>query len=335
MCEWGVSREAFAPVVAEGLVGMAAGSAVAGYIGDRLGRRNALIASVALFGVATCAIGLSPNLLTIGILRFVAGLGIGGTLPSATTLAAEFTPLRRRAVTVTATIVCFPFGGMIAGLYAAYIMPAFGWRGLFLIGGIVPVAFALALIAVMPESPRYLAHHVGRWKELVHLLRRTGRSLPEDAAFTDRAEHAIPDQRVGFGALFEGTRARDTLALWVSFFACLFAVYTAFSWLPAMLIAQGFAGSVAGAALTAYNFGGVFGALVCAVAITRFGSRWPWSCAASEELRARSACGYIRIRTRCCWSSVSACTGCLSTRSIPRSMRSAPSCIRRTYAPGE
>src|SRR3954471_4686048 len=88
MLEWGVSRGDFAPVVAAGLVGMAAGSMCAGYIGDRFGRRIALIGSVLLFGVATCAIGLSSNLLAIGLLRFVAGLGIGGTLPSATTLAA-------------------------------------------------------------------------------------------------------------------------------------------------------------------------------------------------------------------------------------------------------
>ena len=108
--EWGVSREAFAPIVAAGLVGMAVGSGVAGYVGDRFGRRVALIASVLVFGIATCAIGLAPNLVVLGVLRFVAGLGIGGTLPSATTMAAEFTPLRKRALTVTATIVCFPFG---------------------------------------------------------------------------------------------------------------------------------------------------------------------------------------------------------------------------------
>ena len=87
--EWGASRGDFAPVVAAGLVGMAIGSLIAGYIGDRFGRRVALFVSVFLFGAATSAIGLSPNLIVIGALRFVAGLGIGGTLPSATTLAAS------------------------------------------------------------------------------------------------------------------------------------------------------------------------------------------------------------------------------------------------------
>ena len=200
---------------------MAIGSGIAGYLGDRYGRRIALMASVALFGAATCLIGLAPNLFTVGLLRFVAGLGIGGTLPAASTLAAEFTPLRRRAVVVTTTVVCFPFGGILAGFYASYVIPALGWRLLFLVGGTVPILYALVLLLILPESPLYLSHHTKRWPELVRLLRRTGRSLPDDAAFSDPAEAAYPDQHVGFGALFTGGRARDTLALWVAFFACL------------------------------------------------------------------------------------------------------------------
>ena len=98
----------------------------------------------------------------------------------------------------------------MAGLYAAYILPTFGWRGLFLIGGILPVAFALAFILVMPESPRYLAHHPVRWKELVGLLRRTGRSLPEDATFGDLSERARPAETVGYSSLFKGSLARDS-----------------------------------------------------------------------------------------------------------------------------
>jgi AAHS family 4-hydroxybenzoate transporter-like MFS transporter len=276
--EWGVSRGDFAPVVAAGLVGMAVGSLIAGYIGDRFGRRVALFVSVFLFGAATSVIGLAPNLFAIGALRFIAGLGIGGTLPSATTLAAEFTPQRRRALVVTATIVSFPLGGVLAGLFAASVMPAYGWRGLFLIGGLVPVAFAFLLLVVLPESPRYLAHHEERRPELLKLLARFGRTYPVDAVFIDPAEQAMSlgtDRPGGIGSLFEGTRARDTVGLWLAFFACLFAIYSVFSWLPTMLVADGVPQSVAGGALTAYNLGGVFGALLCAQFITRFGSRWP------------------------------------------------------------
>ena len=276
--DWHVSRGDFAPVVAAGLIGMACGSLLAGYIGDRFGRRRALFVSIVLFGAATCAIGLAPNLLIIGALRFLAGLGIGGTLPSATTLAAEFTPRRRRAVTVTATIVSFPLGGVAAGLYAGQILPTMGWRGLFLTGGVIPVIFAFVLLAVLPESPRFLARQQARWAELLKVLARFGHPLPSDSAFTDAAERSISlknDSPGGIAALLQGSRARDSLALWVAFFACLFAIYSVFSWLPTMLVAEGFAPSFAGDALTAYNLGGVFGALLCGQTISRFGSRWP------------------------------------------------------------
>ncbi|MEO6273222.1 MAG: MFS transporter [Rhodoferax sp.] len=272
--EWGVTRGAFAPVVAAGLAGMGIGSACAGMFADRFGRRWAVIGSVFVFGAATCAIGLSPDLFTIGALRFVAGLGIGGALPSSTTMTAEFTPQRRRTLAVTATIVCVPLGGMLAGIFASYVMPLYGWRGLFFIGGSLPLVVAVALAFLLPESPRYLARHPSRWAELEGLLARMSRPVLAGTVFSDGAEQKT-ERRQGIRALFDVGFARDTIAIWCAFFMCLLAVYSAFSWLPTMLVAEGMNVAIAATGLTAYNTGGVLGALACAVAITRFGSRWP------------------------------------------------------------
>ncbi|MEJ8825036.1 MFS transporter [Variovorax humicola] len=272
--EWGITRGAFAPAVAAGLLGMAIGSACAGLFADRFGRRMAVIASVFIFGAATCCIGFAPDVLAIAALRFVAGLGIGGALPSSTTMTAEFTPARRRTLAVTVTIVCYPLGGMLAGLFAAEVLPAYGWRGLFWIGGLFPIALSIALFFLLPESPRFLARHSDRWPELGKLLQRMSRPTSANTMYVDAAEQAT-EKRAGFTSLFETGRARDTLAIWAAFFMCLLAVYSAFSWLPTMLAAEGLPPAVAGSGLTAYNLGGVFGPLLCAVAITRFGSRWP------------------------------------------------------------
>ena len=272
--EWHVTRGDFAPVVACGLIGMSIGSFFAGWIGDRVGRRVAVLGSLVLLGLATCAIGFADSLFTIGALRLLAGLGIGGALPTATTMTAEFTPARYRTIAVTATITCVPLGGMLAGLFAGQILPAFGWHVLFWIGGILPFVLGLVLLFGFPESPRFLTRRRDRWPELVGLLQRMGRKTLEGATFTDRTEQKF-ETREGVGALFEAGRARDTLALWGSFFLCLLAVYSAFSWLPTMLAAQGLDVATAGSGLTAYNFGGVIGALVCAFVISRFGSRWP------------------------------------------------------------
>ena len=147
--EWGITRGAFAPAVAAGLVGMGIGSACAGLFADRFGRRMAVIASVFVFGAATSAIGFAPDVLAVAALRFIAGLGIGGALPSSTTVTAEFTPARRRTLAVTATIVCVPLGGMLAGFFAGEILPAFGWRGLFFIGGTFPIALGVVLLLAL------------------------------------------------------------------------------------------------------------------------------------------------------------------------------------------
>jgi AAHS family 4-hydroxybenzoate transporter-like MFS transporter len=272
--EWGIARTAFAPVVAAGLAGMGIGSACAGLFADRFGRRWAVIGSVMLFGAATCAIGFAPNIVTIAVLRFIAGLGIGGALPSSTTMTAEFTPSRRRTLAVTATIVCVPLGGMVAGLFAHLILPAYGWRGLFMTGGILPLALGVLLLFTLPESPRFLARRPQRWAELSRLLARMSRRVATDAVFTDKREQAA-EQHTGFTALFQQGRAADTVAIWCAFLMCLLAVYSAFSWLPTMLTTQGLSLAVAGSGLTAYNLGGVVGALACAVAIARWGSRWP------------------------------------------------------------
>ncbi|MEJ8849971.1 MFS transporter [Variovorax rhizosphaerae] len=272
--EWGITRGAFAPTVAAGLVGMGIGSAGAGLFADRFGRRLAVVASVFLFGAATCAIGFAPDILTIAILRFIAGLGIGGALPTSTTMTAEFTPARRRTLAVTATIVCVPLGGMLAGLFASVVLPLYGWRGLFFIGGAIPMVMGILLLFKLPESPRYLARHGGRWSELAGLLSRMQRPTVANTVFTDLTEQAV-EKRKGFGALFETGRKRDTIAIWCAFFMCLLTVYSAFSWLPTMLASEGLPTQIAGSGLTAWNLGGVLGGLGCAVVIARFGSRWP------------------------------------------------------------
>lgn len=274
--EWGIERSAFAPAVASGLIGMALGSAFAGYMADRIGRRLVIAASVALFGATTIAIGFAPNILAITMLRFIAGLGIGGALPSASTLTAEFTPLRYRTIAVTATIVSYPLGGMLAGLFASTVLPSLGWRAMFWIGGALPLAYSLVLLARLPESPRLMARHSAQWPQLRALLTRMQRPTAADAGFVDTAEQLVgQQQRAGFGALFKDGLARDTLAIWMGFFMVMLASYSAFSWLPSMLTAEGLPVSMASSGLTAYNLGGVLGALGCAWAMARFGSRWP------------------------------------------------------------
>jgi AAHS family 4-hydroxybenzoate transporter-like MFS transporter len=119
MADWHVPRSAFPPVIAVGLIGMAMGAPLAGYLGDRFGRRSALIGSILVVGSATLATAFCNGMAQLTALRLLTGVGAGGALPNASALASEFAPLRKRPVAVTFTSVCIPVGGMLGGLAAA------------------------------------------------------------------------------------------------------------------------------------------------------------------------------------------------------------------------
>ncbi len=271
MREWSLPRGAFAPVLASGMIGMMIGGAVAGLIGDRFGRRVALIGSVVVFGVLTLAAAMVNGVVALGVLRFLAGLGLGGAMPNAAALASEFVPRRHRPFAVTLTIVCVPLGGSIAALLAGQILPALGWRALFVVGGLLPVALTVLLWWALPESPRFLARRPEQWPELVRLLQRIGFATPAGSTFVDATEKAVTHASVR--SLFAPDLRRDTFALWLAFFSCLLAVYTAFNWVPTMLTGAGLDLSVASNGLAAFNLGGVAGAIGGAFLITRIGSR--------------------------------------------------------------
>ncbi len=273
MKEWGVTRAAFSVAVASGLAGMAFGSLSAGVLADKLGRKPVLVSSVLLFGTSTLLIGQATDIPTIATIRFFAGLGIGAALPAATTLTAEFIPFRHRTMAVTTAIVCYPLGGMLAGLAAGQILPTQGWRAFFFIGGAMAIAYALFLILALRESPKYLARQSSRWEELRALMSRMSHEVDHVQGFADGNSEGT--KRGNIADLFRQGRAADTTWLWLSFFMIQLSIYTAYSWLPTMLTTEGLSPALAGMGLTAYNFGGIFGAILCAMAINKFGSRWP------------------------------------------------------------
>jgi AAHS family 4-hydroxybenzoate transporter-like MFS transporter len=243
MVEWNLPRPAFATASAAAPFGMILGGVLGGMLGDRAGRRTALLGSVIAFGVLTLAAAFATTIPMLTLMRFAAGIGLGGAMPNAAALVAELAPLRHRPLAITATIVCIPLGGFLGGLLAGQIIPVYGWRTLFVIGGLAPVVLALSLVKVLPESPGFLAG--------------------------DR------QARGSMAALFAPDLRRDTTSLIVAFMSCLLAIWMGFLWIPSMLTGAdvGFAQADASYALGLFNFGGVAGALAGAMLIQRFGSR--------------------------------------------------------------
>src|SRR5207253_5995856 len=241
----------FVPVQTAGMIGMMIGGAIGGVIGDRLGRRVALIGSVVAFGALTLLVSSSGGLAVLTVLRFFAGFGLGGAMPNAAALSSEYVPKRQRPFAVTLTIVCIPLGGLLAGLVGAQVLPRFGWRGLFLVGGILPLAIAALLLKVLPESPRFLARHPDRWPQLRALLRRLGHPVSDAARFAEAGEKPIA--RVSARELGTPELRRHTIALCRSLLCSLLSVYIGTSWVPSMLAGAGFDVGTASYGLTAFN----------------------------------------------------------------------------------
>lgn len=270
--EWGRPRREFTDALAIGPFGMLLGALCGGVVGDRWGRRPALLGSVLIFGVFTAALAFVNSIEALAVVRFLAGLGLGGAMPNAATLASEYVPARNRPLAVTLTIVSIPLGGALAGELAALVIPTFGWRVLFAAGGLISVAVAALLWGWLPESPSFLARHRVRWPQLVQVLRRAGHAIPDEAVFVVREHHR---QSGGFRRLFVGDMARDTIGIWVAFFFGLMTYYVVVLLLPALLTATdvGFSQPTASRALAMWNYGGVLAAVLGAVAIQRVGSR--------------------------------------------------------------
>lgn len=227
-----LTRDQLGPVFSASTLGLLMGSLVIGPVADRVGRRWCLIASLAMFGVFSAATALAwslPSLLTI---RVLAGLGLGGAMPNLIALTAETTNEDQRARMVTLMSAGYPFGAASASAVAAMG----SWKGVFIVGGLVPLTLAAAMIVLLPESQRFLAA---------------------------RKAAAPEERRDGFGAiLFGSDRALTTPLLWTAFFAALLLLYLLLNWLPTLMVDRGAARSAASLVSLLFNLGGGVGVLV-------------------------------------------------------------------------
>jgi MFS transporter, AAHS family, 4-hydroxybenzoate transporter len=274
--EFAVGRGALAPVLAAALIGMILGGLGIGPIGDRMGRRKALLISTLLFGAGTLLGSTATSLPVLAFWRLLTGIGLGGALPNTTALMVEFSPPRWRSQAVAAAVVGVPIGGMIGAAIAAPLLPLLGWRAMFALGGALPLIWLVVIYFVVPESPRYLATREDKTSELAAILNR----IEGKARYTGGETFVLSSSSSGkgatrLGALFSRDLARDTLAAWVIFGTSTFAVYAFFNWAPVILTALGFDLATAVRGALVFNFAGVIGALALSWAISRFGSRRP------------------------------------------------------------
>jgi MFS transporter, AAHS family, 4-hydroxybenzoate transporter len=258
-------------VFSAALAGLALGAFGFGILADRVGRKAVLIGATACFGVFTICTALAPSFNVLLVFRFLAGLGLGGAMPSFISLTSEYCPRRLRAVVVALLWAGFPLGGFVGGLLASWVIPAYGWHAVFWVGGVLPLLVCVVLIFALPESIGFLVESRAPPQQIVSLLRRVfpAAEIPPDAAFVLNEERAHGAPVV---QLFAAGRAIGTVLLWVSFFVAFMLLVTNSAWAPTLLKREGIDIRNASLAMAMFNLGSVIATCFVGLLIARAGA---------------------------------------------------------------
>lgn len=253
-------------VATAGLFGMMVGALGMGWLTDRLGRRKMLIGAVVVFSALTFAAAFAPTVLWFGVLRFLAGLGLGGCLPTGISMVTEFARKGRGSNATTVMMTGYHVGAVLTAALAIWVLAQFSWHTMFIAGALPALVLVPLMYFYLPESPSYLAakgdYDAAR---AVAAHYNVELELPETAAgghraaSSNRSEQAAKPAKQGAALLLSGTYARNSVFIWTASFMGLLLVYGLNTWLPQIMRAADYDLGNALGFLLILNVGAVVG----------------------------------------------------------------------------
>jgi len=248
---WGLTPNTGALISTVGLVGVMLGAMAVGAISDVIGRRQTMIWTVIIFSVLTLACAFAPNPFVFGVLRFLAGLGLGGVLPVAIAMINEFARRGRGGQATTILMTGYHAGAVATALLGIVLISRYGWGSMFVAGALPALVLVPLLWKYLPESEAFLRA-------------RAGQARPTTARKPSRNP---------IGILFHHGLARSTIAFWITSFMGLLLVYGLNTWLPQIMRSAGYELGAALALLLVLNVGAVIGLLIAGRVADRIGLR--------------------------------------------------------------
>ena len=236
--EWQMIAAEKGWVVSITFVGMAIGAVFAGGLADRIGRRTVFAMTLLIYSLATALCAFAPNLTWLLLFRFIVGLGLGGQLPVAVTLVSEYIPAHVRGRFIVLLESFWGLGWLVAALMSYFVIPNYGWHIAFLLGGL-PALYVFMILKKVPESVPYLINR-GRIAEAHALVQKLERQCGVEVIEQIEVKAVADKQSVSFRQLWSGPLARRSLMLWLIWFGIVYSYYGIFTWLPSLLVKQGY-----------------------------------------------------------------------------------------------
>lgn len=237
---WNLSPVQIGYIGSAGLVGMAVGAILSGTIADRVGRKKVFAATLIIYAVCTALCGLAWNYESLLAFRFLVGAGIGGQPPVANALMSEYAPVKHRGKMLVLQNSSWAIGWLLAALISYLIIPRYGWQLAFYIGAL-PALTIVYVWRALPESAMYLVSK-GRHMEAHVLVAKIEEELGVPVGEQPHAEDMpkISFQKFNFSNLWSPIYIRRTICLWVLWFGMVYSYYGIFTWLPSLLVKNGY-----------------------------------------------------------------------------------------------
>ncbi len=318
--DWHIGRDQLSWIGYTQMGGMAIGSVLLGWVSDHIGRKKAYFSCLALLFVGSLLCYSATTITLLSSYRFITGLGLGGITPLATTLISEWTPKRVRSLVVACVIVSVPLGGSLAGFIAAWLIPTYGWRSMFLFGAVVPLVLLVLFWLLLPESPKYLALRPSLHPQLARALNRLlgTRRFAGTEKFVV-VEHAQASSN-WLSTIWNSRYWRSTLFIWIAFTFNTLVLYVFSNNLPVLLDWAHQSAAVASRSLSLFSGGGVVGSIGGAFLMGLWGSRGVGTVAAFIGAAATAAIGVLLMeRTD---SQVALLTSCFIGGAVINGMQS-------------
>lgn len=272
MQQMGVNASTAGFMASSALFGMMFGAMVLGTLSDLIGRRWALSIGVMLFSVFTAAAGFTKDPISFSVVRFIAGLGIGGVLPIIVAQMVEYSPKKIRSLMTALMTSGYALGGILAAVLGKQLIGEYGWQVVFIAAG-VPVLLIPFILKLVPESMTYLISR-RRNGELAEVARnlQPGVKHPADAQFVVPTADRVAGAPVS--RLFQDGRGPSTVLFWIAFFSGLFMVYALSSWLTKLMAMAGYSLGSALSFVIALNVGAIIGAVGGGWLADKFNIKW-------------------------------------------------------------